>query len=106
MDIIKRKNTHNQLLYWGKKVVLVLDTYNFHTFISEDPSILNHPLMDNNYIKIFSGNFLISNRIKAELMEIVITPVIKDESESGRLAGFVSPMQGDLEIYVQLSEKK
>jgi hypothetical protein len=60
--------------------------------------------MDNDYIKIFSGNFLISGRIKAELMEIGITPVVKDESESGRLAGFPSAMQGDQEIYVQSEE--
>ncbi|MDX1365639.1 putative signal transducing protein [Arenibacter latericius] len=60
--------------------------------------------MDKDYIKIFSGNFLISNRIKAELIEIGITPVIKDESESGRLAGFPSAMQGVQEIYVQSEE--
>ncbi|GGW33334.1 DUF2007 domain-containing protein [Arenibacter certesii] len=60
--------------------------------------------MDSDYIKIFSGNFLISNRIKAELMDIGITPVIKDETESGRLAGFPSAMQGVQEIYVQSEE--
>ncbi len=31
-------------------------------------------------------------------------PVVRDESESGRLAGFASPMQGVQEIYVQPTE--
>ncbi|MCM4169942.1 hypothetical protein DHD32_00505 [Arenibacter sp. TNZ] len=60
--------------------------------------------MNSNYTKIFSGNFIVSQTIVNQLREIGIIPVIKDESESGRLAGFGSPMQGDQEIYVNIDE--
>ncbi|MDX1327254.1 MAG: DUF2007 domain-containing protein [Arenibacter sp.] len=60
--------------------------------------------MVNEYTKIFSGNFLVSGRIKEALIEIGITPIVKDESESGRLAGFPTPMQGLQDIYVQNEE--
>ncbi|NKI26343.1 DUF2007 domain-containing protein [Arenibacter sp. 6A1] len=60
--------------------------------------------MNSDYNHIFSGNFIIASRIIAELKLSGINPIVKDESESGRLAGFASPMQGDLEIYVQLTE--
>ncbi|WP_086477227.1 MULTISPECIES: hypothetical protein [Arenibacter] len=60
--------------------------------------------MVNEYTKIFSGNFLVSGRIKEALIEIGITPIVKDESESGRLAGFPSSMQGIQDIYVQNME--
>ena len=60
--------------------------------------------MDSNYTKIFAGNFILSQAIINQLREIGIEPVIKDESESGRLAGFGSPMQGDQEIFVNAEE--
>ncbi|MCK0145027.1 DUF2007 domain-containing protein [Arenibacter sp. F26102] len=60
--------------------------------------------MDSNYTKIFSGNFVLSQTILNQLREIGLEPVIKDESESGRLAGFGSPMQGDQEIFVNAEE--
>ena len=60
--------------------------------------------MNSNYTKIFSGNFIVSQAIVNQLKEIGIVPVVKDESESGRLAGFGSPMQGDQEIYVNADE--
>ncbi|MCM4168837.1 hypothetical protein KCTC52924_02532 [Arenibacter antarcticus] len=60
--------------------------------------------MVKDYIKIFSGNLIIAGRIKEELRLIGIMPVVRDESESGRLAGFASPMQGVQEIYVQPTE--
>ena len=60
--------------------------------------------MNSNYTKIFSGNFIVSQAIVNQLKEIGIVPVIKDESESGRLAGFGSPMQGDQEIFVNADE--
>ncbi len=60
--------------------------------------------MNSNYTKIFSGNFILSQTIVNQLKEIGIVPVVKDESESGRLAGFGSPMQGDQEIYVNADE--
>ena len=60
--------------------------------------------MNSDYTKIFSGNFIVSQAIVNQLKEIGIVPVVKDESESGRLAGFGSPTQGDQEIYVNADE--
>lgn len=60
--------------------------------------------MHKDFIKIFSGNFLVAGRITEELMDIGIKAIVKDESESGRLAGFPTSMQGIQEIYVQIEE--
>lgn len=60
--------------------------------------------MERDYIKIYSGNFMVSSRIVEALEQIGIVPIIKDESESARLAGFPSPMQENQEIYVHKAE--
>ncbi|HMQ43649.1 putative signal transducing protein [Mariniflexile maritimum] len=59
---------------------------------------------DTNYIKIFTGNFIIVQRMVQELQNNGINPVIKDESESGRLAGFGASIQGEQEIYINKDE--
>jgi hypothetical protein len=59
-----------------------------------------------NYIKIFSGDFIIVKRIISDLENENITAVVKDETESGRLAGFGSAIQGLQEIYVHKDELK
>jgi Putative prokaryotic signal transducing protein len=61
-------------------------------------------MTDANYIKIFTGNFILVQRISNELNAIGINPVIKDETESGRLAGFGASIQGLQEIYVHQDE--
>jgi hypothetical protein len=64
-------------------------------------------MIDTEYTKIYSGNFFIVKRIIAELESIGISPVVKDETESGRLAGFGSSIQNFQEVYVndeQLNE--
>lgn len=61
-------------------------------------------MTDSNYIKVFTGNFIIVQRISQELNAIGINPVIKDETESGRLAGFGASIQGLQEIYVHEDE--
>jgi Putative prokaryotic signal transducing protein len=61
-------------------------------------------MFDSNYIKIFTGNFILVQGISNELNAIGINPVIKDETESGRLAGFGSSIQGLQEIYVHQDE--
>ena len=70
--------------------------------------IVHNPLtikiMNSNFTKIFSGNFILSQAIVNQLKEIGIVAVIKDESESGRLAGFGSAIQGNQEIYVHSDE--
>lgn len=59
---------------------------------------------DSNYIKIFTGNFITVQRMVSELEKINITAVIKDESESGRLAGFGASIQGQQELFVHKDE--
>ena len=60
--------------------------------------------MISNYIKIFSGDALIAKRITLGLRELDIEAIVKDESESARLAGFASSMLGTTEIYVHPDE--
>lgn len=59
---------------------------------------------DSNYIKIFTGNFITVQRMVTELENINITAVVKDESESGRLAGFGASIQGQQELFVHKDE--
>ncbi len=60
--------------------------------------------MNSKYTRIFSGSFILAQTIENQLKEIGIIPVIKDDSESGRLAGFGSAIQGNQEIYVHADE--
>ncbi|KJD34483.1 hypothetical protein PK35_01425 [Tamlana nanhaiensis] len=57
-----------------------------------------------NYIKVYSGNFIDVQRIFSALEKQNICAVIKDESESGRLAGFGSSILGFQEIHVHKDE--
>ena len=59
-----------------------------------------------NDIKIYSGNRFTAQRIEEKLNEVGIAPIIKDESESARLAGFAANITGELEIYVREDEKE
>ncbi len=61
-------------------------------------------MTDSNYIKIFTGNFIVVQLIKQRLEDINISPVVKDDSESGRLAGFGSSVPGMQEVYVHENE--
>lgn len=56
------------------------------------------------YTKVFYGNFILVNRIKSELENIDIIPIIKDEGESQRLAGYASLNQGYQEVFVHNDE--
>lgn len=56
------------------------------------------------YSKIYEGNFVLITRIKSELENNGIIPIIKDEGESQRLAGYGSLNQGFQEIYVHKDE--
>jgi|TARA_R110000868_G_scaffold337575_1_gene598462 hypothetical protein len=60
--------------------------------------------MNSKYTRIFSGSFILAQTIENQLRDIGIIPVIKDESESGRLAGFGSAIQGNQQIYVHADE--
>ena len=59
---------------------------------------------ESNYIKIFTGNFIVAQLIIDKLEAVGINAVIKDEAESGRLAGFGTYNQGTQEIYVNNDE--
>lgn len=61
-------------------------------------------MTDTNYIKIYTGNFIIVQQIFQRLEKIGIIAVIKDESESGRLAGFGASVPGQQEVFVHEKE--
>ncbi len=56
------------------------------------------------YSKVYYGNFILVTRIKSELERIGIMPIIKDEGESQRLAGYGSLNQGYQEVFVHNDE--
>lgn len=60
--------------------------------------------MRSNYTKIFSGNRFTAERIEKKLKEIDISAIMKDESESARLAGFAANIDGELEVHVHNDE--
>ena len=60
--------------------------------------------METHYTKIYSGSMIMVTHVVSKLKEIGISPVIKDESESGRLAGFGSAIQYFQEVYVHNDE--
>ncbi len=62
--------------------------------------------MDSDYIKIYSGSALIGKRIQEVLLKLGIAPIVKDEGESARLAGFASSMLGNIDIYVNKDEEE
>ncbi len=59
--------------------------------------------MSQGYINIFTGSSILTTRIKSLLEEQGITGIIKDEMESGRLAGFGAPMNSS-QLFVQESD--
>jgi hypothetical protein len=59
---------------------------------------------ESNYVKIYTGNFIVAQLIVDKLDSIGINAVVKDESESGRLGGFGTYNQGTQEIYVNNDE--
>nr|WP_321246724.1 DUF2007 domain-containing protein [uncultured Psychroserpens sp.] len=61
-------------------------------------------MSDTAYTKIFSGSFIIVQLALDRLISAGINAIIKDESESGRLAGFGASIQGYQELYVNDEE--
>jgi hypothetical protein len=59
---------------------------------------------ESNYIKIYTGNFIVTQLMVDKLEAVGITAIIKDESESGRLGGFGTFNQGTQELYVNKDE--
>ena len=56
------------------------------------------------YTRVYHGNFILVTRIKSELENLGIIPIIKDEGESQRLAGYGSMNQGFQEVFVHNDE--
>jgi len=61
-------------------------------------------MSDTTFTKIFSGSFIIVQLAMDRLKSAGISPILKDESESGRLAGFGASIQGYQELYVSNDE--
>jgi len=61
-------------------------------------------MTDSEYIKIYTGGTIIVQIIKQRLEAEGINPIIKDETKSGRLAGFGATLIGQPEVYVHESE--
>ena len=63
-------------------------------------------MASDNYKKIFQGSFIESNRLVVELKNINISPIVKNEMESARLAGFGSTNLNSICLYVFKDEVK
>lgn len=61
---------------------------------------------ESSYTKVYYGNFILVTRVKDELEHLGIVPIIKDEGESQRLAGYASMNQGFQEVFVHKDELK
>ncbi|MEN3322138.1 DUF2007 domain-containing protein [Mariniflexile soesokkakense] len=62
-------------------------------------------MTDSNFIKIYTGNFAVVNRITIELNALDISPIIKDQSESAILGGFGGTLAPDFqEVFVHKDE--
>lgn len=61
-------------------------------------------IMESHYIKIYTGSFILVTNIVSKLEAAGITPIVKDETESARLAGFGPAIPGQQEVYVHESE--
>ncbi len=60
--------------------------------------------MKSNYTKIYTGSSIITQLIVSKLNAIGIYPIVKDETESGRLAGFGPSVMGSQELFVTDSD--
>ena len=60
--------------------------------------------MSSDYIQVFSGNSIEVKILKSKLEDIGISPIIKDASESARLAGFAANVNGIQALLVAKDE--
>ena len=62
-------------------------------------------MSDSSYTKIFTGSLVLTQHLIQELVEIDINAIVKDETESARLAGFGGGIvPGFQEVYVNNDE--
>ncbi|ETN95382.1 putative signal transducing protein [Zhouia amylolytica] len=60
--------------------------------------------MESHYKRIYTGPGVIADQIATRLKEVDIIPLLKDESESGRLAGFAPQVYGYIQVFVHEDE--
>ena len=60
--------------------------------------------METHYTKIYTGNFILIQLMVSKLEDIGVFPIVKDESESARLAGFGASIQGQQDLFVHNDE--
>ncbi|WP_273567607.1 putative signal transducing protein [Maribacter halichondriae] len=60
--------------------------------------------MESNYEKIYTGSSFVAHRIVSKLHGLGIEAVVKDEAESGRLAGFATTSSGLVDLFVHKDE--
>lgn len=60
--------------------------------------------MESDYHKIFAGTTMMGKRILGELKVVGISPILKNEGESARLAGFGMLDNQSVELYVHKDE--
>lgn len=63
-------------------------------------------MSESNYTLVYTGHFLVVQQMVNALKEVNISPIVKDETESGRLAGFGTALAGTgtQELYVHNDE--
>ncbi|EKF54760.1 hypothetical protein I215_10650 [Galbibacter marinus] len=59
---------------------------------------------DKDYIRIFTGSNIISKRLVQLLKEAGINPIVRNETESARLAGFGPTVVDQVQIFVHKDE--
>ncbi|UOB16958.1 putative signal transducing protein [Abyssalbus ytuae] len=60
--------------------------------------------MESHYKKIYTGPMVNAKLLENKLKEFDISPIIKDDTESGRLAGFAPPVFGQAQVFVHEDE--
>lgn len=60
--------------------------------------------METQYVKLYSGSFIVVQLITKNLEQQGISPVVKDETESARLAGYGTSNYGYQEVFVHKSQ--
>ena len=81
------------------------DCYTFCCILkTESEHFINYIMLENDYVKIFSGTFIIVQLVVDRLESVGINGIVKDEAESARMAGFGSSFQGYQELYVAKEE--
>ncbi len=62
-------------------------------------------MLESNYVKIYTGNFIIAQLIFDKLDEIGINPILKDDTQTGLTAVMVEDYRALIEIYVHKDEE-